>query len=73
MLTGRDALSGSAPLVAPKAQGMVSSPYLLFPSRPLSLPFPITFFRWLEANRAEREASQGRAHFARSSERSADP
>lgn len=35
--------------------------------------FSITFFRWLEANRAERETGQGRAFWARSSERTRRP
>jgi len=72
MLTGRGTLFGSAFFVAPKAQGMVSSLILLFPPAPGS-HFFLTFFRWLEANGAEREMSQGRAFWARSSERSADP
>src|SRR5208282_4312974 len=39
-----------------------------FALRPGSHLF-VTFFRWLEANRAEREASPGRAVFARSAQR----
>jgi hypothetical protein len=41
MLTGRGTLSGSAPLVAPKAQGMVSSPQITFPA-------PISFSHFLD-------------------------
>src|SRR5208282_5878090 len=43
-----------------------------FALRPGSHLF-LTFFRWLEANRAEREASPGRAVLARSSERTRRP
>ena len=72
MRTGRRVLFGCEFFVAPKAQGMVSSLILPFAPPPGS-HFFLTFFRWLEANRAEREMSQGRAFWARSSERSADP
>jgi hypothetical protein len=50
---------------------MVSCRDLPFPLGPGS-HFFLTFFRWLEANRAEREPCQGRAVFARSSERSGE-
>jgi hypothetical protein len=53
MFIGRDTLFGSALFVAPKAQGMVSSLVLRSPSCSDS-HFFLTFFRWLEANRAER-------------------
>lgn len=72
MLTGRGTLSGTVLFVAPKAQGMVSLRILLFALRPGS-HFFLTFFRWLEANRADREMSQGRALSARSSERTRRP
>jgi hypothetical protein len=70
--TGRGTLFDLVTFVAPKAQGMVSWLITAFALRPRS-HFFLTFFRWLEANRAEREMSQGRAFWARSSKRSADP
>ena len=71
MLTGRDTLFGTVLFVAPKAQGMVSLRSCC-PAAP-RLPFFIPFFRWLEANRADRETGQGRAVCARSSERTRRP
>jgi hypothetical protein len=44
MLTGRRVLFGYVPFVAPKAQGMVSSPHLAFFASP-RLPLFLTFFR----------------------------
>jgi hypothetical protein len=54
MLTGRDTLFFcSAFFVAPKAQGMVSSPQMDFPAA-LSRPFLSHIFSWLEATQERR-------------------